>query len=203
MASFRVLVVLFRHDPLQNRVSKEKMIIILIGIELTFTGMFVITSWIGQDNSASALVMQFCKGHSSEMETTIRKYEGVAQETLDYGAMLTKMTVLGAQATILCEMSCYIYLYCYLFKHDRGMASTVSRTELRRRQIGNAINLSGQAISFAIETLILTLTQILLLMGNSRYMPPASFICMMIVVAAVNNVSLFVSSPELRRTYFN
>ena len=201
MALFRTLAILFRDQPIRKRFTDKKMVNFWIGLELALLAILVGTNRIGTVNSGSSLALQFCNGHSSKMEAIALKYDGVDDETLDFGLKLTKLSFALAQLVIIAELVCYIYLFCYIRKHNRTMLNTVSHEELRRRHRGNVINMSGQAMVFTFETLLVAAMQILLHIENNQFFPPASFSSLLIGTAAMINIAYVAASPELRRLF--
>ena len=201
MATFRTVAIMIRDKPTLNRLSNETMRNIWMAMKIALLVTLVGTNWIGVEIYGSGLTMQFCKGRSSTMEGIIMAYDGVTKETLDFGFKLTKAVYVLGQLLIICELACYIYLFCYVHQHNSTMGTTVSPDELRRRHKGNVINLTGQAMVFALETVLVVSMHVLMQMKNNSLFPPASFSVLLIGVASLIHMSYITGSPEIRRHY--
>ena len=101
------------------------------------------------------------------------------------------------------EIAMYIILYLKIRINDEAMIGPVPIEKVRLRHKRSAINLTGQIVSFVVETLITLIIQIFLhkILAHGATFGITAFPCYMVVSSGINSIAQFVSSPEMRRFY--
>ena len=145
------------------------------------------------------------------MDMIIQKASGASEWTISVGMKFMNTWFICGQIFVLVEMSIYIILFHYFHTHNvsikkekQGLGLSPDTIKGRKKQ--NVITLSGQSISFIVETVAVTIGQLIIFFHNTHntQFPDGSLAASFILpFSAVLTGTFFVASPELRRFYFS
>lgn len=202
LALFRLVCVNHTDYALNIHRSRVLMRRILLGqalLELQCLMMIM----VGGIMAGTSLAWAFATGYSMEMGYILREASGQSIDNIKFGIRLIFSVNLIAQCCIIFELYCYISIYITMYKSDEKHKSVLSKETLTYRKKRNAITLSGQVVSFVIET-ILSLVVSLLLQFNPfpGFMEEPLFPILTFVSSAVVASAQILTSPELKRHYF-
>ena len=145
------------------------------------------------------------------MDMIIQKASGASSEwSISVGMKFVNTWFICGQMFVLVEMSIYIILFRHFYTHNvllkkekQGLGLHPDTIKKRKKQ--NVITLSGQSVSFVVETIAVTIGQLLIFFHKSHdsQFPDGSLASSFIIpFSATLTVTFFVASPELRRFYF-
>ena len=148
MAVYRLSIYRFAH-----RISDCKAIrnAILLVETITFLALFI-TFFYKTSLTQTAPPLDFCRGHTPVIGETINLYNGVDQDSFDFGKKIATFGLILVQSIILIEVTCYVVLYYWKKKDSLSHTTPMSKNMAKRRIHQSTITLSGQVVSFAIET---------------------------------------------------
>ena len=99
------------------------------------------------------------------------------------------------------EFFLYFLLYKSMREQNEKIKDCLSRKALTKRYKKNTITLQGQAFSFAISALFWLLVSATQIMSSTFQLRPYILVVLGVFHNGFSNVSLFISSPELRRKH--
>ena len=134
------------------------------------------------------------------MDIVIMEYMGSSMGEVFLGVKFTAAVFIIGQIINLMEICFYVKLFRFLYSHNQSMVATVSANELGRRRKGNVTNLTGQAITFLVETSTVITVQVFLV-AKQPMLEPAGFPAYLTLLLTLVNLAQFSASPELRRHY--
>ena len=144
------------------------------------------------------------------MDMIIQKASGASSEwSISVGMKFVNTWFICGQMFVLVEMSIYIILFRHFYtdnvkKEQKGLGLPPDTIKKRKKQ--NVITLSGQSVSFVVETIAVTIGQLLIFFHKSSHdsqFPDGSLASSFIIpFSATLTITFFVASPELRRFYF-
>ena len=145
MACYRMSIYKFAH-----RISDcEAIRKVILWIELiVFLALLSHFAYIPSLTNNVTSVDDFCKGYTFEMSLLIQSIS-IGKGSVALGLKMNTLGILVAQIILLLELFCYLTLFYWKkrdnhFENNKNMAS---------RRIGqNTITLTGQTLSFAMET---------------------------------------------------
>ena len=145
MACYRMSIYKFAH-----RISDcEAIRKVILGIELiVFLALLAHFAYIPSLTNNVTSVDDFCKGYTFEMSLLILSIS-VGKESVALGMKMNTLGMIVGQIILLLELFCYITLF-YWKKRDNHFES--NKNLAHRRICQNTITLTGQTLSFAMET---------------------------------------------------
>ena len=131
------------------RISQCKTIrnVILLVELILFLGLFGYSQVI-RSITKGAPFYDFCLGHDFELSEIIPLYEGTSRETLALAKTLKMIRLVFVIMTICVELLCHMILHYWKYQDNRIERN---RNLKRKRNQLNAITLSGQSVSLAVE----------------------------------------------------
>ena len=146
MAAYRLAIYNLAH-----RISDCKIIrkVILL-IEVIAFLVMLATSILALSLNNTAPPHDFCEGHTPMARKVINQY-GEVEDSVGLAKQILGFQIVIMQSVIIGELICYMILY-YRKKMDNLSASPMTKNLNKRRNRQHTITLTGQIISFAIET---------------------------------------------------
>ena len=142
------------------------------------------------------IMIMLLPGHSTYFDDMIHQVSGTSEWDIILGIKLQTTVVIYCQMFIITELIIYIILFHDIYTHNQklinGNSLGISQDTLRQRKRKNVTTLFGQCICFVVEILV----TIILLVVDVRYGQVVTF-------TAFHTAALFLTSPELKRYYFN
>ena len=117
-------------------------------------------------------------------------------KSVQIGGVAARLTIVN------CEMIMYVILFQDMSKSNERLRNSLSKKLLQNRRKKNAINLKSQIMSFCVETGFLVFILIAHIIAKKFHFSPSALHTLGIVEVALSNITLLISSPELRRRYF-
>ena len=155
---------------------------------------------LGMYWSGKAHALEFCQGFGGQMVSVIQSYNGLSSDDINLGPFLIQMSILIAQIQILTELGIYIVIFWTLYNANQTPKLGLTKDTINKRNRKNVITLSGQVISFFIETLCAIIMSSLY--SGFELVEPAAVTPMLVIASSIISVSQIVTSPELRQFYF-
>ena len=179
------------------KIGPENLTKIILAIQGFITIVGVIIAVIGSELHRAPMLIPFCKGISYEFFTTLRIYQG-DHKYAQIGNILLTFNYLLVQSILILEIILYVILFKAFRQSDKKMEGKISASHSKKRFRKNTVNLMGQVVGFAIETVYLfgaILFMFFRLVGP--YLWTYFGLCSHTFVA----LAMFLASPELRRHY--
>ena len=190
MAAYRLAINILAH-----RISDCKFIrkITLLTEAILFIAMFTNLSLASSLNSTFP-PFDFCEGHTSMARKVINQY-GDDPNSLALTKQMVEIHLALNQCVILIEVICYLLLY-YRKKTDSLSSSPVVTQNMnKRRNRQNTITLTGQIISFAIET---AFTVVLIMVRTTTWLQGYMPIFVNVMWFSIT-VTQIITSSDMRR----
>ena len=135
------------------------------------------------------------------MDHIIKEASGTPEWDISLGTNLTKTGLIYCEVLIVMELIIYAILFKHLHDHNLKAEKSnlgLSKEILNQRKRKNVISFVGEFISFVIECSVPILIQLMVAYNFNHSLPIIGpFLDFALVIA------FFVSSPEIRRFYFN
>ena len=197
MALFRLIIYRYTHRICRCTTIRN---IILVTQLVASLGLFVY-SWVVRSITKFSPRKDFCIGHDAELSETIQLYNGTPKDTLDFGKTLKNSRNFFLVIVMFTRLVCYMILYYW--KHQDNRAERNKSLE-RRRNRTNAITLTGQSISFAVQYVYAVSHWYLVLRKNSRWDFVSFYYSMVYGVSAWTLItwSQILASTEMRKCLF-
>lgn len=96
------------------------------------------------------------------------------------------------------EMFIYRKLYKTIWKNDLKIEKSLPPKSVKHRKTKNAISLKAQMSAFLVEMIFLSV----LLLSSFLHIKEYFLVIIGLFQNALSNLTIFMSSPELRRNYF-
>ena len=136
------------------KIGPENLTKIILAVQGFITIVGVIIAVIGSDLHGAPMLIPFCKGISYEFFTTIRIYQG-DHKYAQIGNILLTFNYLVVQSVLILEIVLYAILFKAFRQSDKKMEGKISASHSKKRFRKNTVNLMGQVVGFAIETVYL------------------------------------------------
>ena len=172
----------------------------LLVLELTTLIFLSAIELFGTKMRGTSSILAVCRGNSMSMDHILHLATGTTQWEISVGTKFQMTTMVYCQLFIILELVIYIILFVHIYCHNEklmnGNQLGLSKDTLKKRKTKNVITLFGQFLSFVIETIATIILSVYLSIGF--VFPPLHMF-----IAALLTASFFLSSPELKRFYFN
>ena len=187
MACYRMSIYKFAH-----RISDCKAIRkVILWIELiVFLALLAHFAYIPSLTNNVTSVDDFCKGYTFEMSLLIQSIS-IGKGSVALGLKMNTLGILVAQIILLLELFCYLTLF-YWKKRDNHF-------DRNRRTVQNTITLTGQTLSFAMETIYVILISTLKTSSTDHHSYItiyANFIWCLVTMTHI------CTSPDMMRSFF-
>ena len=146
----------------------------------------------------STHIDDFCRGHTYEMSQQINSIS-IEKESIALGKEMTKVGLYFSQMIMLLELICYLILF-YWKKRDNNMER--NKNLAYRRICQNTITLTGQAISFATETIYVVFLISLKIFTDSEYLKHSYIPIYANFIWCVVTMTHIFTSPDMMRSLF-
>ena len=106
------------------------------------------------------------------------------------------------QVFVIIELFMYLTIFHHLYIYNNKGVSGLSADTINKRKRQNVISLTGQCISFVVETIVGLVTQFIMFFhASSSFADESLFVPVVLIGMALVTITEFISSPELRRFY--
>ena len=149
----------------------------------------------------SLISISIAKGYTVEMGKIIQANQS-DQNSIQIGHFLIRMATLGLVASAVPQVACYIAIIRYLNQNDKKVKACLSQTTISNRRKRNVVTLTGQVICFGITLSTLVFVNSILawkIPGFDESVYSLTFVAS----SAAMSIVPFLTSPELRRHYFD
>ena len=157
--------------------------------------------FFGTKMRGTSLSLANCRGHSMEMDQILQ--EGTGGKSLwamSLGNYSQIVPIVYCQAFIIFELVIYIIIFIDLYQHNEKMMNGnqlgLSKDTLKKRKRQNVITLFGQCLSFFIEIIAAVVVSVFHINDIAIIRTQQFFFALL-------TTTFFLSSPELKRFYFN
>ena len=149
--------------------------------------------------SGANISWSFVQGYTMKMAKVISEANGQDIQIIHLGQSLVLAGNIVLQLLILLELGCYIRIYVSLYQTDEKVKMSLTKKAFQSRRKKNVITLSGQIISFIMETFLSTI--VTLLYTQNSIFEESSFPLSIVMTSSVVAVANILTSPELKRYY--
>ena len=172
---------------------------VILWIELiVFLALLAHFAYIPSLTNNVTSVDDFCKGYTFEMSLLIQSIS-IGKGSVALGLKMNTLGILVAQIILLLELFCYITLFYWKkrdnhFENNKNMAS---------RRIGqNTITLTGQTLSFAMETTYVVLITFLKTSTDVDYLNHSYITVYANFIWCLVTMTHICTSPDMMRSFF-
>ena len=205
MAFYRIIC-MKRTDIAINLQNQKRITNQLFFLEFVIMVFFLGVCIYGNTMTGSSLSIAFCRGHSIVMDHIIQETTGTTPWTISVGNKIMNTLILYVQVFTALELIAYIILFRDFYIHNEKMKKNnglgISKEILNETKRKNVINVVGQFLTFVIEIVAATISQLVVVNSGSNFsndiLPPPFIFC-----SALVTLTFFIASPELKRFYFN
>ena len=170
---------------------------VILWIELiVFLALLAHFAYIPSLTNSVTSVDDFCKGYTFEMSLLIQSIS-VGKESVALGMKMNTLGMLVGQIIILSELFCYLTLFYWKkrdnhFENNKNMAS---------RRIGqNTITLTGQTLSFAMETTYIILITLLKTSTDLEFLDNSYLTVYVNFIWCLVTMTHICTSPDMMRS---
>jgi len=198
IALFRMILVEY---PVVTQVyiTAQNLSHLILATEHLVSALIFAVTLKGVTITNTILAFEFFRGHSAKVDSITMMFRGTSQDDFDYGMNHIATVVIIYQFLVLAEMAIYLRMFYKLYLKDQRMVMALSVDAIKKRNLRNAITLSGQAISFLFETMTTMLVMILLKKRENSFLEPACLPILIMWLSASVSFTQLASSPEIRR----
>ena len=127
---------------------------------------------------------------------------GMPLGNIEFRRKLLSTILLLARVFALVEICCYCAIFYQIFKNNKLNRANLPKKEITSRKNKNVVTLTGQVVSFIMESFTLMIVQVVSRSSNESKLVETSFSPIYLIIAVtVISISYFFSSHELKRHY--
>ena len=172
---------------------------VILWIELiVFLALLAHFAYIPSLTNNVTSVDDFCKGYTFEMSLLIQSIS-IGKESVAFGMKMNSFGILFAQIILLLELFCYITLF-YWKKRDNHFES--NKNLAKRRICQNTITLTGQTLSFAMETTYVILITLLKTSTDLEFLDNSYLTVYVNFIWCLVTMTHICTSPDMMRSFF-
>ncbi len=199
MAVYRLLCVKWNLALWEKHGQYRVMWSIIFAEVFLFVAMAFLYVVLGFKASKKGAARSFCRGTSTTYLGIIREYE-TGDQAAKQGLGVQTGILAILLVLLIVEVACYFVIFCDCIKQNKSMVGKLNATTIKSRNKTNAITMTGQVLTFLMESSAFVTIAAILNYSNLN-LEPASFPMFLSFITALTSVTLLMASPELKRHY--
>ena len=137
------------------------------------------------------------------MEHALTESSGIPPEDIKFGMKLLSFVILLGLVFFILETCCYSAIFYLIFNHNTLNRANLPMKEINKRKHKNVVTLSGQLVSFIVESLVAITIQLMFRFSNEEKIVETSFFPIYVSIGTTAvSMSYYFSSHELK-SYYN